>query len=601
MSLFKSKKENINIENKPAYKPLVVMGGKPLPTETKRIGLCSAAALNCGSNYIKPKEIYPILQLDKQEGVRNGVVNVHVMQHTNFDGLNNKDVFKRHKFSFSFYRMMILKESDSVIRYYFHFNESNEQVKEFNKFIEEFLPAYEEICRTDMGHGYIRMQIRDDRYPFDFIDSGNLLLKFDYADISGGPSHVLYFTGSNPDSIKDVFDDNKKDDDTPPYVTKRGADEVKQLYDHLRINEETKSIIKRKYGNEGIHEDVINKKFKEISFNQCANSNYYKKKKYYNEGIDAEQALDGAIAELPEDDRKIFNKDLVTIYDAGCVGQDQANPLIDMVGLDSVKKELDKLSYRIAYNKIQVERGVLSSNDITMHMCLLGNPGTGKTTVARYITAQLYSLGYIKHNEFLEVNAQHLKGAYSGHTSTIVKTILKAAKGRVLFIDEAYALYDGYENGYGQEAISVLLKEMEDNRNDLVIIFAGYKNEMEYFLSANEGLKSRINKYIEFPDYDAMDLIQIFSKFMRKLSFDITDEALFETYRIFQTACQSKNFSNARFVRNYIEKIKAEHAFNYYNRINSSMSRDEKNAILYTITIDDITKKIKDELLSMSM
>jgi AAA+ superfamily predicted ATPase len=225
-------------------------------------------------------------------------------------------------------------------------------------------------------------------------------------------------------------------------------------------------------------------------------------------------------------------------------------------------------------------------------MCFTGSPGTGKTTVARIITGLLYTMGYIKENKCIEVNGQNLKGGYTGQTAIITKLVLKSAKNKVLFIDEAYALFDDY-NGFGKEAVAVILKQMEDDRDSTVVIFAGYKNDMEQFLKMNDGLKSRINRYIDFANYSVPELVEILMLNLRNKKLYITEEALAKCVLAFKKAEISERFSNGRFVRNLLEKIEYEHAYN------TSKIKDTKRQD--TIEVQDIPDELINELLTRSM
>jgi AAA+ superfamily predicted ATPase len=170
---------------------------------------------------------------------------------------------------------------------------------------------------------------------------------------------------------------------------------------------------------------------------------------------------------------------------------------------------------------------------------------------------------------------------------------MKSAKNRVLFIDEAYALFDDYENGYGKEAVAVILKEMEDERDNTIVIFAGYKNDMEEFLTMNDGLKSRINRYIDFKNYSVPELTEILMSYLKKKKLYITEGALAKCILAFKKAETSERFSNGRFVRNMLEKIEYEHAYNTHG-IKDTKRQD-------TITEEDVSDDLINELLTRSM
>jgi AAA+ superfamily predicted ATPase len=286
----------------------------------------------------------------------------------------------------------------------------------------------------------------------------------------------------------------------------------------------------------------------------------------------------------------IFDASILNIAD-GMINSDLA--LKELIGLGNVKAEIEKLKAKLEYRKKQEKRNVYNDQNGSMHMCFLGAPGTGKTTVARIVTGILYDLGYIKSNKCIEVNAQNLKGGYIGQTAIITKAVMRNARNKVLFIDEAYALFDDFENGYGKEAVAVILKEMEDNRDNMIVIFAGYDNEMQKFLKMNDGLKSRINRYIHFENYSPAEMLQIMMMFLAKRRLYITEDSLKICLDIFKEASFNPRFSNARFVRNLVEKIEEEHIYNVHN-IKDITRKD-------TILPEDISDEIVKELLEKSM
>jgi AAA+ superfamily predicted ATPase len=293
---------------------------------------------------------------------------------------------------------------------------------------------------------------------------------------------------------------------------------------------------------------------------------------------------------LTEQEKQIFDPEMITLS-AGVTNAEET--LNQLVGLDNVKTEIKKLKSKLTYRKRQNERDILVNDFSSMHMCFTGAPGTGKTTVARIVAGILYDMGYIKENKCIEINGQNLKGGYQGQTAIITKLIMKSAKNKVLFIDEAYALFDNYNSGYGKEAVAVILKHMEDERDNTVVIFAGYKNDMEEFLTMNDGLKSRINRYIDFKNYSTKELTDILMLLLQQKKLYITEDALEKCVLAFKKATVTERFSNARFVRNLIEKIEYEHAYNTHG-IKDIRRQD-------TITIEDVTDEIIDELLTHSM
>ena len=229
--------------------------------------------------------------------------------------------------------------------------------------------------------------------------------------------------------------------------------------------------------------------------------------------------------------------------------------LDELIGLDRVKKEVRQL---INFIKIQMKRkeNGLKVAPITYHCVFTGNPGTGKTTVAR-ILAEIYrEMGIVKKGHLVETDRSGLIAEYVGQTAIKTNKIIDSALDGVLFIDEAYSLVQGGEKDYGRESISTLLKRMEDDRGRLVVILAGYTNEMKEFIDSNPGLQSRFNRYIEFPDYGAAELAKIFLMKAEKSQYMCDDDVRASIVDIMDTAVRDKdkNFGNARFVRNLFEK-----------------------------------------------
>ena len=222
----------------------------------------------------------------------------------------------------------------------------------------------------------------------------------------------------------------------------------------------------------------------------------------------------------------------------------------------------------------------LKISNINLHMVFLGNPGTGKTTIARMIANILYNLKYIKENKLIEVSSKDLVAEYVGQTAPKVASVIEKSLNGVLFIDEAYTLASNSSNSYNDEAIATLIQAMENYRDKLVVIFAGYTKEMQDFLNSNSGITSRIGYTLEFDDYTTMELIQIFENMAKKSGFKVEDSAIEYLKTIVDDNRNMKNFGNARFIRNIYEKTIVSHA---------SRVKDKKNKKdLITITKDDI-------------
>ena len=226
-----------------------------------------------------------------------------------------------------------------------------------------------------------------------------------------------------------------------------------------------------------------------------------------------------------------------------------------LVGMESVKSDLRKRVDFLMVNKRREARGRKTDNQ-RMHMAFVGNPGTGKTTVARLFAELLQSSGLLPSNEVVETDRSGLVGEYIGHTEKKTKSVISRANGGVLFIDEAYALNDRYENrkGFGEEAVDVLVKEMEDRRDSLVVIFAGYKAPMLDFIGINPGLRSRIPAVIEFPDYSEDELVEIAHRISSSRDLLLEDSAVEQMRVALRSEKEKDGFGNARTVENMLDQ-----------------------------------------------
>ena len=230
------------------------------------------------------------------------------------------------------------------------------------------------------------------------------------------------------------------------------------------------------------------------------------------------------------------------------------NELNSYIGLKKVKDEIDNLVKLIEVRKKREIAG-LKNPIMTYHLCFLGNPGTGKTTVARIVGKLYKSLGILTKGQIIEVGRQDLVAGYVGQTAIKTKEVINKSKGGILFIDEAYSLTNKSENDFGFEAIEVLLKEMEDNRDDFVVIVAGYDDLMNDFLESNPGLNSRFNTFIHFEDYDTKELVDIIEMQCNKNDYVISVSTKEKLASILDKVVKKKddNFSNARYARNLFE------------------------------------------------
>ncbi|MBQ3634532.1 MAG: AAA family ATPase [Bacteroidales bacterium] len=226
-----------------------------------------------------------------------------------------------------------------------------------------------------------------------------------------------------------------------------------------------------------------------------------------------------------------------------------------LIGLGSVKEEVYKLRDYVKIMQMREEQG-LKSASLSYHCVFTGNPGTGKTTIARILAGIYKDLGVVKGGQLVETDRSGLVAEYVGQTAPKTNAIIDKALDGILFIDEAYSLVQGSENDYGNEAIATLLKRMEDDRDRLIVILAGYDGEMQQFIDSNPGLQSRFNRYIHFNDYSADELLEIFSLNMRSHDYKMSDETKEYVRERLQEAVakKDKNFGNGRFVRNVFEK-----------------------------------------------
>ena len=262
--------------------------------------------------------------------------------------------------------------------------------------------------------------------------------------------------------------------------------------------------------------------------------------------------------------------------------EDLKKELAEYIGLEGVKKEVTNLINMAAVYKMRRDHG-LPAADMSLHMVFSGNPGTGKTMIARFMARVYHSLGLLSKGHLVEVDRSGLVAGYIGQTAIKTARVTEEAAGGVLFIDEAYTLTSKSENDFGFEAVDTILKAMEDNRDDLVVIVAGYIELMEEFVDSNPGLRSRFNKYIHFDDYTSEEMTGIFDLQCIKSCYTLDDDAKAEITEYFSAVSEEAGeFGNARGVRNTFEKILTEQA----NRI----------AVMENVTREDLMRITREDV-----
>jgi probable Rubsico expression protein CbbX len=256
----------------------------------------------------------------------------------------------------------------------------------------------------------------------------------------------------------------------------------------------------------------------------------------------------------------------------------------ELVGLRPVKARIREIAALLVVNRARRELG-LESAPPSLHMSFTGRPGTGKTTVAERMSKILHGLGYVRKGHVVTATRDDLVGQYIGHTAPKTREMLKKAMGGVLFIDEAYYLYrPENERDYGAEAIEILLQVMENNRDDLVVIFAGYKERMDVFYQSNPGLSSRVANHIDFPDYSAPELLAIAKLILASENYRFSEEATEVFADYIMRRMQLPFFANARSIRNAIDRARMRQA----NRLFNGMGRRLSKLDLMTIEAADI-------------
>jgi probable Rubsico expression protein CbbX len=264
----------------------------------------------------------------------------------------------------------------------------------------------------------------------------------------------------------------------------------------------------------------------------------------------------------------------------------QVNDVLDeldreLIGLKPLKARVRDIASLLLIERARAQLGLLAGSP-SLHMSFTGNPGTGKTTVALRMAQILHRLGYVRKAQVTAVTRDDLVGQYIGHTAPKTKEVLKKAMGGVLFIDEAYYLYrPENERDYGQEAIEILLQVMENHRDDLVVILAGYRERMETFFRSNPGLSSRIAHHLDFPDYSPAELESIAARMLESMQYRLSSSGAAALRDYIPLRMRQAHFANARSIRNALDRARLRQANRLFARAGSKLTRDE------LMTIDD--------------
>lgn len=256
----------------------------------------------------------------------------------------------------------------------------------------------------------------------------------------------------------------------------------------------------------------------------------------------------------------------------------------ELIGLTPVKTRIREIAALLLVDRLR-KQFALSSETPTLHMNFTGNPGTGKTTVALRMAEILHRLGYVRTGHLVSVTRDDLVGQYIGHTAPKTKEVIKKAMGGVLFIDEAYYLYKPEnERDYGAESIEILLQTMENNRDDLVVILAGYKDRMDKFFHSNPGMRSRVAHHVDFPDYSAEEMLEIAKLMLEDQNYYFSPDAEKAFFKYITIRMTMVHFANARSVRNALDRARLRQA----NRLFANASKSLSKTDLMTIEAEDI-------------
>ena len=309
-----------------------------------------------------------------------------------------------------------------------------------------------------------------------------------------------------------------------------------------------------------------------------------------------DQPVEAGAEQAPASETQV---DLREAYDASGVGELLRELDEELIGLGPVKKRIRETAALLLVEQARKRLG-LAHETPTLHMSFTGHPGTGKTTVAMKMADLLHRLGYIRTSKLVTVTRDDLVGQYIGHTAPKTKEVLKKAMGGVLFIDEAYYLYrPENERDYGQEAIEILLQIMENQRDDLVVILAGYTERMDRFFESNPGFRSRIAHHIDFPDYSNEELLAIAEKMLEQQNYRLSDAGRAALADYVSRRRLQPHFANARSIRNALDRARLRQANRLFNTATGPLGADELSTLdapdILASRVFDIETKPEDE------
>lgn len=420
----------------------------------------------------------------------------------------------------------------------------------FNRMLTELVTTGQ--CLLNQRYTFANNQMQEatgklTKDVIDHLDGNNKVLVFVSED---KPSKMMDEFGKNfIDTIEDKIETSKLSDEALSQIIDSLLVELEkksetQFEMDVVIDESIKQYLKENYEpNDGIDSltPITDKIYSSLVNIALKNNDVDKIELVYDTKIKAK--YDNLEVDLDIDDDESKEREEIQ------------KELDEIVGLDSVKEYLLSLENNMKIMQIRKQKG-LKVSEVSKHMIFTGNPGTGKTTIARIISRMMKACGILKQGQLVEVTRADLVGKYVGHTAPLTTSIINSALGGVLFIDEAYSLYRGKDDSFGLEAIDTLVKGMEDHRDDLIVILAGYSKEMEEFLQANSGLKSRFANIIHFDDYTGEQLMLIAKSIAKGKGYVINDEAtkpLTDYFTMIQ-AKNDPNSGNGRLARNKVEE-----------------------------------------------